>query len=168
MGSLSRIGEKTFLPNNHDILRARVPTTGIVEYSFKKGKLDFRWVIVALLWTLSLLCPLPPPSPPSPQSMVDVGGQRSQRRKWIHCFQDVTSLIFITALSEYDQMLMEAEGTVGGVFGSIFCCIYARPPTLPLCCPSAEPHEREPVVVQAHCAGEVVQALLGYSVSEQD
>ena len=39
--------------------------------------------------------------------LVDVGGQRSERRKWIHCFQDVTCLIFITSLSEYDQMLYE-------------------------------------------------------------
>jgi hypothetical protein len=33
--------------------------------------------------------------------MVDVGGQRSERRKWIHCFENVTSIIFLVALSEY-------------------------------------------------------------------
>jgi hypothetical protein len=47
--------------------------------------------------------------------MVDVGGQRSQRRKWIHCFEDVTSLIFIVAVSEYDQVLLESATTVGPV-----------------------------------------------------
>ena len=36
--------------------------------------------------------------------MVDVGGQRSERRKWIHCFENVTSIIFLVALSEYDQV----------------------------------------------------------------
>ena len=36
--------------------------------------------------------------------MVDVGGQRSERRKWIHCFENVTSIIFLVALSEYDQI----------------------------------------------------------------
>lgn len=40
--------------------------------------------------------------------MVDVGGQRSERRKWIHCFENVTSIIFLAALSEYDQVLYES------------------------------------------------------------
>jgi hypothetical protein len=38
---------------------------------------------------------------------VDVGGQRSERKKWIHCFQDVTAVIFCVALSEYNLMLQE-------------------------------------------------------------
>jgi hypothetical protein len=50
--------------------------------------------------------------------MVDVGGQRSQRRKWIHCFEDVTSLIFIVAISEYDQVLLESGTTVRCVWMS--------------------------------------------------
>ena len=41
--------------------------------------------------------------------MFDVGGQRSERKKWIHCFENVTSIIFCTALSEYDQVLLEAK-----------------------------------------------------------
>ena len=36
--------------------------------------------------------------------VFDVGGQRSERKKWIHCFEDVTAIIFIVALSEYDQV----------------------------------------------------------------
>ena len=44
--------------------------------------------------------------------MVDVGGQRSERRKWIHCFENVTSIIFLVALSEYDQVLVESENEV--------------------------------------------------------
>lgn len=44
--------------------------------------------------------------------MVDVGGQRSERRKWIHCFENVTSIIFLVALSEYDQILFESENEV--------------------------------------------------------
>lgn len=37
--------------------------------------------------------------------MLDVGGQRSERRKWIHCFDDVKAIIFLTAINEYDQVL---------------------------------------------------------------
>jgi len=39
--------------------------------------------------------------------MFDVGGQRSERKEWIHYFESVTSIIFCTALSEYDQVLLE-------------------------------------------------------------
>jgi hypothetical protein len=40
---------------------------------------------------------------------LDVGGQRNERRKWIHCFDSVTALIFVAAISEYDQVLYEDE-----------------------------------------------------------
>jgi len=45
-------------------------------------------------------------------SMFDVGGQRSERKKWIHCFEAVTSIIFCVALSEYDQVLLEESNQV--------------------------------------------------------
>lgn len=44
--------------------------------------------------------------------MVDVGGQKSERRKWIHCFENVTSIIYLVALSEYDQVLYECANEV--------------------------------------------------------
>ena len=49
--------------------------------------------------------------------MLDVGGQRSERKKWIHCFQDVTALLFVVAISGYDQVLIEDRDTVGGEDG---------------------------------------------------
>jgi len=70
---------------DEDILRARKRTTGIIETDFSIGDLNFR--------------------------MVDVGGQRNERRKWIHCFEDVTAILFVGALSEYDQVLEEDEST---------------------------------------------------------
>lgn len=46
--------------------------------------------------------------------MVDVGGQKSERRKWIHCFQDVTTILFLVSLSGYDQCLVEDKDAVRG------------------------------------------------------
>jgi guanine nucleotide-binding protein G(i) subunit alpha len=43
--------------------------------------------------------------------MYDVGGQRNERKKWIHCFEGVTAVIFVAALSEYDQILFEDAST---------------------------------------------------------
>uniref|UniRef100_A0A0N7ZDJ0 Guanine nucleotide-binding protein subunit alpha n=1 Tax=Scylla olivacea TaxID=85551 RepID=A0A0N7ZDJ0_SCYOL len=83
LDDLERIISSDFLPTEQDILRARVPTTGIIEYPFDLDSIIFR--------------------------MVDVGGQRSERRKWIHCFENVTSIIFLVALSEYDQILFESD-----------------------------------------------------------
>ena len=39
--------------------------------------------------------------------LYDVGGQRSERRKWIQCFDDVRALLFVAALSGYDMVLFE-------------------------------------------------------------
>ncbi|KAM9586743.1 guanine nucleotide-binding protein subunit alpha-14 isoform 2-T2 [Morphnus guianensis] len=80
---LDRIANPSFVPTQQDILRVRVPTTGIIEYPFDLENIIFR--------------------------MVDVGGQRSERRKWIHCFESVTSIIFLVASSEYDQVLAECD-----------------------------------------------------------
>ncbi|KAF5364822.1 hypothetical protein D9758_009307 [Tetrapyrgos nigripes] len=38
---------------------------------------------------------------------ADILCQRSERRKWIHCFEGVTSIIFCAAISDYDQVLSE-------------------------------------------------------------
>jgi hypothetical protein len=50
--------------------------------------------------------------------LFDVGGQRSERKKWIHCFEDVTAIIFCVAMSEYDQVLHEDETTVSNIYSS--------------------------------------------------
>jgi len=83
LSDIDRVAEVGYLPTQQDILRVRVPTTGIIEYPFDLEEIRFR--------------------------MVDVGGQRSERRKWIHCFENVTSIIFLVALSEYDQILFESD-----------------------------------------------------------
>ena len=44
--------------------------------------------------------------------MFDVGGQRSERRKWIQCFDDVRSVLYVMALSAYDMCLLEDANVV--------------------------------------------------------
>lgn len=65
----------------NDLLLCRNKTTGVSELSFRFKTRDF--------------------------SIIDVGGQRSERRKWIHSFENVNLLLFFTSLSEYDQKLEE-------------------------------------------------------------
>lgn len=43
---------------------------------------------------------------------IDVGGQKSERRKWINFFQDVSSILFLVSLSGYDQCLIEDRDAV--------------------------------------------------------
>jgi len=83
MDELDRITAQGYVPNEQDVLRCRAKTTGITEIEFKVGQNKFK--------------------------LVDVGGQRSERKKWIHCFQDVTAVLFCVSLSEFDQKLYEDE-----------------------------------------------------------
>ena len=76
----------SYLPTDQNILRSRVKTTGITETTFKVGELTYK--------------------------LFNVGSQRSKRKKWIHCFENVTALVVLVSLSEYDQMLYEDESVV--------------------------------------------------------
>ena len=40
-------------------------------------------------------------------TLIDVGGQRSERKKWLNCFDSVNAVVFVVAMSEYDQVLNE-------------------------------------------------------------
>lgn len=51
---------------------------------------------------------------------IDVGGQKSERRKWINFFQDVTSVLFLVSLSGYDQCLIEDRDAVSSSFVLLF------------------------------------------------
>merc|ERR1712032_407557 len=80
---VAALAKPGYLPDSQDILRSRVRTTGIHEQTFIINDVEF--------------------------VVVDVGGQRNERKKWIHCFEDVTAVIFLAALSAYDSVLMEKD-----------------------------------------------------------
>lgn len=82
---IERIMQPDYVATQQDMLLARVRTSGIVTE---------KYIIDG-----------------TPFEMYDVGGQRNERKKWIHCFDDVTAVIFVAALSEYDQMLFEDATT---------------------------------------------------------
>ena len=42
--------------------------------------------------------------PPIKYSVVDVGGQRNERKKWLHCFDDVKVIVFLISLAGYNQV----------------------------------------------------------------
>ncbi|MED6280145.1 hypothetical protein CHARACLAT_007835 [Characodon lateralis] len=79
--SISRIISPNYVPTETDVLRVRVRTCGIIETQFQVGETIFR--------------------------LYDVGGQRSERRKWLSCFDSIHALLFVVALSSYDQTLLE-------------------------------------------------------------
>jgi hypothetical protein len=57
--------------------------------------------------------------------MFDVGGQRTERKKWIHCFEGVTAIIFCVDVAEYDLQLAEDYDTVSGTSKCI-CLLLTR------------------------------------------
>lgn len=82
---INRITEPNYTPTDQDVLLARIRTTGIVDQEFEIKNNRFQ--------------------------VYDVGGQRNERKKWIHCFDGVTGVIFLAALSAYDQTLYEDDKT---------------------------------------------------------
>jgi len=85
MEHIDRIASDGYVPTKDDVLHVRNRTSGIIEENLTiKGR---------------------------PFLIVDVGGQRSERRKWTNCFDDVTGLIFVASLASYNQLLFEDEST---------------------------------------------------------
>jgi len=74
-------GGPNWVPSADDCVRSRVRTSGVIKEELVIDGMPF--------------------------IIYDVGGQRAERRKWMHMFDNVMSCIFVAALSEYDQVLFE-------------------------------------------------------------
>lgn len=83
MKNIERISEENYIPSVDDCMNVRSRTTGIMEKKLTINQHPFL--------------------------VVDVGGQRNERRKWMHSFDGVTAVIFVAALSAYDQTLYEDD-----------------------------------------------------------
>lgn len=81
LNQIKTIFAPDYMPCEQDIIRTRLATVGIIESNFHVDKRIFKF--------------------------YDVGGQRGERKKWIHCFESVRAILFIASLSEYDQVLEE-------------------------------------------------------------
>ena len=89
-----RIFSDDYIPTEQDILLARIPTTGIrvIEFEVKGNRF----------------------------SVFDTGGERSERLKWIDCFDSVHAVLYIASLIDYDQYLYE-ENEKNAMYESIEC-----------------------------------------------
>jgi GTPase SAR1 family protein len=85
LSEVKRIAEDDYIPTEEDTIMTRVRTTGMVTTEIQEGPFTYQ--------------------------IVDVGGQRSERRKWIHCFDNVRTIIFLEGLSGYCQVLFEDAKT---------------------------------------------------------
>jgi len=83
--NIDRISQPGYRPNNDDILKSRRLTVGAEEIDFYVDGYQFH--------------------------VIDVGGQKGEREKWIDYFQNNQAVIFFVALSEYDQKLAEDNST---------------------------------------------------------
>ncbi|GMR36576.1 hypothetical protein PMAYCL1PPCAC_06771, partial [Pristionchus mayeri] len=86
LDAIDRIATSEYKPTDDDVLRSRMATTGIIEIEFPYKKAILR--------------------------MVDVGGQRAEQRKWIHCFDNVAGVLFVAELSGYNQKIDPQESNV--------------------------------------------------------
>ena len=72
---IRRIGKANYIPTHRDYILRYWATTGIVEEKF-----DIKGTIFHIF---------------------DVGGRNNERKKWIHCFEHVSVVIFVTSLIHY-------------------------------------------------------------------
>ncbi|KAG4098294.1 guanine nucleotide binding protein, alpha subunit [Neocallimastix lanati (nom. inval.)] len=79
--NVMRFVDEDFELTEEDYVMSRIMTTGIISTEINVPPLKF--------------------------TVIDVGGQRNERRKWLHCFDNVSALLFIVNLNGYNSVLYE-------------------------------------------------------------
>jgi len=80
-----RLAPPKYVPTADDVLRCRRKTTGLIQLTFIFESVKF--------------------------TVFDVGGQRSERKKWANLYEGTSAVLFIACLSEYDQKCYEDDIT---------------------------------------------------------
>jgi guanine nucleotide-binding protein G(i) subunit alpha len=87
---LYRMSDQNFVPSQTDIMVSRIKTTGIVEsihqQNFERFGLSKDELNVIRL--------------------VDVGGARNERKKWIYCFNNVSMIFFCASLLDFCRVFL--------------------------------------------------------------
>ena len=84
----AEIGKADYLPSDEDVLRARSQTTGVTSMEFMVfTDSSNSSIITDIIMTEN--CQLREGKTELKLELVDVGGQRGERRRWIHCFEGV-------------------------------------------------------------------------------
>lgn len=82
--NINRIGMKNYIPSHLDVLMSRKRSVGIQEFKYEEKDIVFQ--------------------------IHDVGGQKSERKKWKNIMQDIDILIYVISLTDYDEVIYE-DGT---------------------------------------------------------
>mmetsp|Transcript_5913 Transcript_5913/g.9820 ORF Transcript_5913/g.9820 Transcript_5913/m.9820 type:complete len:344 (+) Transcript_5913:161-1192(+) len=83
MSKIEEISDPEYLASTDDALRISSKTSGLVTTHFEYNGTGF--------------------------TLIDVGGQESERRKWAAAFKSATSVLFIAAISSYDQYYFDKK-----------------------------------------------------------
>eukprot|EP01084_Bolivina_argentea_P186760 321826_1 len=94
INDIDRIVDSNYIPTEKDVLLSYSLTVGITTETFKINETRF--------------------------AIVDTGGQRTERRKWISCYDEVFCLIFVVDISGYNKVLME-DNTQNRMSDSLQC-----------------------------------------------
>ena len=79
--------DKNYMPTEEDILRVRIRTTGYIEANYE---IKENWYMA-----------------------IDVGGERNERKKWIHSFPNTDCILFVASLKQYCRAMFEDEKRIG-------------------------------------------------------
>jgi len=74
-------GTRRYKPTTEDILGINVRTSGVIAHKLTMGR---------------------------PFEIKDTGGQRCERRKWVHAHHKANAIIFVASMADYDDVLYEA------------------------------------------------------------